>query len=59
MGGGFEGSGFRGNFPWRNLSGGKISMKGTQVFLAFFFKNNEKINMKKFFQLKVRSSIRT
>ena len=43
-------------FPWKNLSWGKrISMKGGQDS----FKSNEKINMKKFLQLKVRSSIRT
>ena len=37
-------------------------MKGAQDFLALFKKkkkNNEKINMKKFFQLEVRSSIKT
>ena len=35
-------------------------MKGAQDFLALFKKNNEKINMKKFFfQLKVRTSIKT
>ena len=49
-----------GNFPLRNLSWGKkISMKGGQDFLALFKKNNEKINMNKFFQLEVRSSIKT
>ena len=36
----------------------KISMKGAQDFLALLKKNNEKINMKKFFQLEVRSSIK-
>ena len=61
VGGGVEKRGICwGNFPWRNLSWGKkISMKGAQDFLALFKKNNEKINMKKFFQLKVRSSIKT
>ena len=35
-------------------------MKGAQGFEALLKKkNNEKINMKKFFQLKVRSSIKT
>ena len=35
-------------------------MKGAQDFLALLKKqNNENINMKKFFQLKVRSSIKT
>ena len=34
-------------------------MKGAQDFLALFKKNNKKINMKKFFHLKVRSSIKT
>ena len=49
-----------GNFPSRNLSWGKtISMKGAQDFLELLKKNNEKINMKKFFQLEVRSSIKT
>ena len=40
-----------GNFPSRNLSWGKtISMKGAQDLLALLEKkNNEKINMKKFF----------
>ena len=32
---------------------------GAEDFLALFKKNNEKINMKKFFQLKVRTSIKT
>ena len=51
LGGGVEGRGLRGRiFPWRNLSWGKrISMKGAQDFLALFKKNNEKINMKSFF----------
>ena len=34
-------------------------MKGVQDLLALFKKNNEKINMKKFFQLEVRNSIKT
>ena len=38
--------------------GKKISMKGVQDLLALF-KKNEKINMKKFFQLEVKSSIKT
>ena len=39
--------------------GEKISMKGAQSFQALL-KKNEKINMKKFFfQLKVRTSIKT
>ena len=43
------------NFISRNLSWGKkISMKGAQDFLAF--KKNGKINMKKLFQLEVKSS---
>ena len=61
VGGGLRG-GLRGRiFPWRNLSWEKRnSMKGAQDFLALFKKkNNEKINMKKFFQLKVRTSIKT
>ena len=40
------------------VMGKKIFMKGAQHFLALFEKN-EKIKMKKFFQLKVRSSIKT
>ena len=37
-------------FSWRNFSWGKIiSMKGVQDFLALFKKNNEKTNMKSFF----------
>ena len=47
------------NFPSRNLSGKKISMKGAQDFLVSLKKNNGKIDMKKFFQLEVRSSIKT
>ena len=43
-----------------NLSWGKkISMKGAQDLLALLKNNNEKINMKKFFQLEVRNSIKT
>ena len=39
-----------GNFSRRNLlSGKRISMKGVQDFLSLFKKNNEKINMAKFF----------
>ena len=39
-----------GNSQSRNMSWEKkISMKGAQDFLALFKKNNEKINMKKFF----------
>ena len=34
-------------------------MKGAQDFIALFKKNNKNINMKKFIQLKVRSSIKT
>ena len=52
VGGGVEKRGiYWGNFPSRNLSWGKkISMKGAQDLLALFKKkNNEKINMKKFF----------
>ena len=46
-----------GNFPSRNLSWGKkISMKRAQDLLAVFKQNNEKINIKSFFQLEVRSS---
>ena len=41
------------------VRGKKISMKGAQDFLALLKKNNEKINMKSFFQLEVRSSIKT
>ena len=44
-------------FPWKNLSWGKKnSMKGANDFRALFEKR--KINMKKFFQLKVRNSIK-
>ena len=59
LGGGVEKRGLRGgSFPWRNLSRGKkISMKGAQHFLALF-KKNEKINVKNFFQLKVRSTLK-
>ena len=47
-------------FPWRNSSWGKLNaMKRAQDFLALLLKKNENINMKKFFQLKVRSSIKT
>ena len=59
---GIEGRGLRGRiFLWRNLSWEEtISIKGVQDFLILFkTKNNEKINMKKFFQLKIRNSIKT
>ena len=59
---GFQGRWLRGKiFPWGNLSWEKrISINGVQDFLALCKKkNNEKINMKKFFQLKVRTSIKT
>ena len=47
---------FGGLGPWRNISRGKRnSMKKAKDFLALL----EKINMKKFFQLEVRSSIKT
>ena len=61
LGGGVDKRGICcGNFPSTNLSWGKkISMKGAQDFLALFKKNNEKINMKSFFQLEVRGSIKT
>ena len=61
VGGGVEKRGiFWGSFPSRNLSWEKkISMKGVQDLLALLKKNNEKINMKNFFQLEVRSSIKT
>ena len=64
LGVGFRGGGLYGRiFPWRNISWGKRnSMKRAQVFLALLLKkqkNNENINMKKFFQLKVRRSIKT
>ena len=53
LGGGVENRGIcLGSFPSRNLSSGKtISMKGAQDLLALLKKkkNNEKINMKKFF----------
>ena len=39
--------------------GKRNSMKRAQDFLALLYKNNEKINMTKFFQLKLRSSIKT
>ena len=49
-----------GNFPSRNLSRGKkISMKGAQDFLALFKKKQWKNKYEKFFQLEVRSSIKT
>jgi len=49
--------GIRGRiFPWENFSLGKrLSMKGAQDFLAIV-KQNEKINMKSIFLLKLRSS---
>ena len=61
---GVQGRGLYGRiFPWRNISWGKRnSMKRAQDFLALLLKkkqNNENINMKKFFQLKVRRSIKT
>ena len=48
-------------FPWRNILWEKRnSMKRAQDFLALLLKKNkENTNMKKFFQLKVRRSIKT
>jgi len=53
----------------RDLCGGGLSMEefvmgkkfheGEAGLLGFFLKNNEKIDKKKFFQLKVGNSIRT
>ena len=57
---GWEEGGMLGELSFDNLSWGKkISMKGAQDLLALFQKNNEKINMKKFFQLEVRNNIKT
>ena len=36
-----------------------ISVEGGAGFSSIILKNNEQINMKKFFQLKARSSIKT
>ena len=41
------------------VMGKKISMKGARDLLSLLKKNNEKINMKFFFQLEVSSSIKT
>ena len=55
-GGGYVGGSFLGGI----FHGGREnSMKRVQDFLALLLKKNENINMKKFFQLKVRSSIKT
>jgi len=60
---GVQGRGlYRRIFPWRNISLGKRnSMKMAHYFLALLLKknSNENINMKIFFQLKVRRSIKT
>ena len=41
---------YGGNFPWRNLSWGEEDFhKGEAAFSSIILKNNEKINMKKFF----------
>ena len=59
-GGGGEGRDLcRGDFPWRNLSWEKKFHEWEAGLLGFFLKNNEKIDKKKFFQLKVGNSIRT
>ena len=61
---------WEGELRWGVLVGGSFhgktshgkrnpSMKGAQDFLELFKKNNEIINMKSFFLLKVRSSIKT
>ena len=41
------------------LMGEEIFHEGGAGFFSIFSKNNEKINMKMFIQLKVRSSIKT
>ena len=61
VGGGVEKRGiYWGNFPSRDVSWGKkISMKVAQDFLTLLKKNNEKINMEKFFfRLEIRSNIK-
>ena len=60
FGGGVEWRGLcGGNFPWGILHWRRKFPWRGPGFLSIFLKNNEKINMKKFFQLKVRSSIKT
>ena len=56
-----EGKGLCGRiFPWRNMSwGNRNSIKGAEFSKITIKKNNEKINMEKFFKLKVKSSIET
>ena len=50
----------RGNYPWKNLSWGEENFdEGGVRFFSIFLKSNEKINTKKFLQLKVKSSIKT
>ena len=60
------GVGLRGGAMWEDLSlekyvmgGQKFNEKGAGFSKITIKKNNEKINMEKFFQLKVRSSIKT
>ena len=60
-GGGVEGRGLcGGELPMEEFVIGKENFyEGGAGFLIIILKNNEKINMKKFFQLKVRNSIKT
>ena len=60
FGGGVDGRGLCGRiFPLRNMSWGKekFNEKGAGFSSITIKKNNEKINMKTFFQMKVRNSI--
>ena len=56
---GLEG-GLRGGVTWEDLSLEEFVMGEDNLHdILALFKKNEKINMKKFFQLKVRISIKT
>ena len=59
-GGGLRGGGYGEDLSMEEFVMGEENFhEGGAGFFSIFLKNNEKINMKKFFQLKVRSSIKT
>ena len=59
MGEWLKGGGYAGELSMEEFAMGKENIhEGGAGFLSIFSKNNEKIIMKKFFQLKVRNSIK-
>ena len=60
LGEGLRGGGYVGELSIKEFVMGEENIhEGGVGFLSIFLKSNEKINMKKFLQLKVRSSIKT